>query len=129
MKEHLGTVVPVGTDQPMTIKIPGGGGGAGSGTHLQQGPPQPPLQPPGAFKLVGSGDEHHILTTPGTSPLPPPGPQQAAASYYNQNNGYPPRPPKFSVIVNEYMGACMEDHCNIGKMNFFTNLQFHNKLG
>ena len=24
-------------------------------------------------------------------------------------------PPKFSAIINEYVGACIEDHCTIGK--------------
>ena len=86
------------------------------------GPPAAPA--PGAFKLVsGAGDEHRILTTPGggASPLPPPGGPQFAGAVYQggQNNGgyppQPPRPPKFSVIVNEYIGGCVEDHCNIGK--------------
>ena len=142
MKEHIGTVVPVGTDQPVTVKIPGqtsaaaGGGPTGptllqqlqSGVKPQQAAPMgPPAAPaPGAFKLVsGAGDEHRILTTPGggASPLPPPGAPQFAGAVYQggQNNGggaYPPqhpRPPKFSVIVNEYIGGCVEDHCNIGK--------------
>ena len=141
MKEHIGTVVPVGTDQPVTVKIPGqtsaAGGGPGGPTLLQQlqsgvkpqqaAPMGPPAAPaPGAFKLVsGAGDEHRILTTPGSgaSPLPPPGGPQFAGAVYQggQNNGgggyppQPPRPPKFSVIVNEYIGGCVEDHCNIGK--------------
>ena len=140
MKEHIGTVVPVGTDQPVTVKIPGqtpaaAGGGPGGPTLLQQlqsgvkpqqaAPMGPPAAPaPGAFKLVsGAGDEHRILTTPGggASPLPPPGGPQFAGAVYQggQNNGgyppQPPRPPKFSVIVNEYIGGCVEDHCNIGK--------------
>ena len=63
--------------------------------------------PPTAHTIVGSGDEHRILTTPGTRPT-----RQEQASKYSQ------RPPKFSAIVNEYVGACLEDHCNIGKPVF-----------
>ena len=25
------------------------------------------------------------------------------------------KPPKFSTIVNEYVGACLDDHCKVGK--------------
>lgn len=32
------------------------------------------------------------------------------------------KPPKFSAIVNEYMGACLEDNCQIGEWNTFDFL-------
>ena len=65
-----------------------------------------PYPPQAAHTIVGGGDEHRILTTPGPSQQQQ---QQHVAAKYSQ------RPPKFSAIVNEYMGACLEDHCNIGK--------------
>ena len=104
MKENLGTVVPVDDDQPLTIKIP-----TTQTVRVPQPVPTGPVPqtmlgtPIGGHKIVGSGDEHRILTTPG------------GGRTGSQGGAYQ-RPPKFSVIVNEYMGACLEDHCNIGKL-------------
>ena len=68
-----------------------------------------PYPPQAAHTIVGKGDEHLILTTPGLQ-------QQQQQQRQQQNLAkYSQRPPKFSAIVNEYMGACLEDHCNIGK--------------
>ena len=61
--------------------------------------------PPPAHTIVGAGDEHRILITPGS--------QQARIQ--QQALKYSQRPPKFSAIVNEYVGTCFEEHCNIGK--------------
>ena len=36
-------------------------------------------------------------------------------------------PPKFSVIMNEYVGGCMEDHCTIGK-NFSKSISTETKI-
>ena len=99
--QHLGPVVPVDEDD-----------------HRLR-PPQPPrprqaskLKPPSStvsatspvlsvsdHKLIS--DEHHILTTPGG---------QLAA----QRAAMAPKP-KFSNLMNEYVGACFEDNCNIGE--------------
>lgn len=126
MQENLGTVVPVDDEQPLTIRIPGpgstatsvggpGGPGGGGGLlppKLGQGmiPGSGGLlgTPVGSHKIVGAGDEHRILTTPG-------GGATGHHHHHHQNNQAYQRPPKFSVIVNEYVGACLEDHCNIGK--------------
>ena len=63
--------------------------------------------PPTAHTIVGAGDEHTILFNPGNRPT-----RQQQPNKYSQGR------PKFSVIVNEYVGACFEDHCTIGKHIF-----------
>ena len=103
--EHLGPVVPVDTDEssPLTLQVPGGAAGTGRrGSSGSTVSPIPTAAGSG-HKLIGASDEHHILTTPGGQRAA----QLAAASKRN--------PPKFSVIVNEYVGACFEDNCNIGE--------------
>ncbi len=55
--------------------------------------------------VSGAGDEHHVLTTPSGQLLQLQRKADRSARH----------PPKFSSIVNEYVGACMEDNCNIGK--------------
>ena len=84
--QHLGPVVPVDDDD-----------------HRLR-PPQTAKRPPekaspSEHKLIS--DEHHILTTPGG---------QLAA----QRAAMAPKP-KFSALMNEYVGACFEDNCNIGE--------------
>ena len=70
-----------------------------------------PYPPKPAHTIVGAGDEHRIFNPPGAQP-----PQPRGGGPLSQK--YSQRPPKFSAIVNEYVGACMEDHCNIGKHLF-----------
>ena len=52
--------------------------------------------------VSGAGDEHRVITTPSGKVL-------------TQQNRLKRQPPKFSSIMNEYVGACLEDNCNIGK--------------
>ena len=61
-----------------------------------------PYPPKAAHMICGPGDEQRVLTTGGGAPT--------AASLK-----YADRRPKFSSIVNEYVGNCFEEHCNIGK--------------
>ena len=71
-----------------------------------------PYPPQTAHTIVGKGDEHQIMIGGGpSSQHQMQQQQQQLAAKYNQ------RPPKFSAIVNEYMGACLEDHCQIGKIS------------
>jgi len=61
--------------------------------------------PPLAHQIVsGAGDEHFVITTPGG---------QARRREIEEERRR--HPPKFSQIVNEYMGACLDDNCNIGE--------------
>ena len=122
--EHLGPVVPVdeGDDRSymrqsaLTLKVPPGSGmpaKPGIGRPGSSGPVSPVLTGSG-HKLIDASDEHHILTTAG-------GQMAAAAAAASKHRN----PPKFSVIVNEYVGACFEDHCNIGKfLSSFCNISY-----
>ena len=107
--EHLGPVVPVDDEdhrfrvqqqlqqqQRVTLQVPGGDGGR----RASSGPVSPVLGG-SEHKLIGSSDEHHILTTPGG--------QRAA-----QLAAMSPKP-KFKNLMNEYVGACFEENCNIGE--------------
>lgn len=109
LKEMLGTVVPVDDEPTVTFQVPtvnvpsqpvptGPGPGSTSGPY-----------PPGPHKIVGGGDEHRVITARG---------QQSTVAAAAAHVKYSQRSPKFSAIVNEYVGACMEDHCNIGKKHF-----------
>ena len=103
--EHLGPVVPVDDVDPhhstVTLHVPPQGSMTPSGTVPgAPGGVQPPASPTGSHQIVAPGDEHHILTTPGG--------QRAAQ--------LKPHTPKFSTIMNEYVGACFEDNCNIGNV-------------
>lgn len=104
--EHLGPVVPVDDDDHRFRQ-----------GHVVKLPPPPPTSAPAGgpvahllgktdHKIIGLGssDEHHILTTPGG--------MQRAAQYAQTHKR---NPAKFSAIVNEYVGACFEDNCNIGE--------------
>lgn len=96
--EHLGPVVPV--DEPssqhqVTLKVPRRPSNSSAASPVLGG---------SEHKLIGSTDEHHILTTPGG--------QRAA-----QLAALAPKP-KFNALINEYVGACFEDNCNIGKISF-----------
>ena len=110
--EHLGPVVPVDTQsdpQPLrqsalTLRVPPTGKSAMRRSSSSPSGPITPVLTDSGTKLIGAADEHHILTTPGGQRA-----AQLAAASKRQN------PPKFSVIVNEYVGACFEDNCNIGK--------------
>lgn len=55
-------------------------------------------------KLIGSPDEHYILTTAGG---------QRAAQLLRDRAAL--NKPRFSGIISDYAGACFEDNCNIGK--------------
>ena len=104
--EHLGPVVPV--DPPVhrperprsssvtQLQVPMGRGDS-------SGPVSPDLGGSEHKLIIGASDEHHILTTAG-------GQRKAqatlAAMKHKQN---------FNTIMTEYMGACFEDNCNIGK--------------
>ena len=103
--EHVGLVVPVDTDEPahrlrapvslQVPRAPSGDSGHISPVHLGGS----------EHKLIGSvnmNDEHHILTTAGG--------QRAA----QLKASLAPKP-RFSHIMNDYVGACFEDNCNIGK--------------
>ena len=121
--EHLGPVVPVDDDpdprqaSSVTLHVPppgttGAGQGAGPTAPTIGGGPGGVTTPtlsasPSSHQIVASGDEHHILTTPGG--------QRAA-----QQKAHPP---KFSTIMNEYVGACFEDNCNIGKDHIYISIQ------
>ncbi len=52
-------------------------------------------------KIVGSADDQQRRRSNGRRGIAP--------------GELPPFKPKFSEIVNEYMGACLEDNCNIGE--------------
>ena len=43
----------------------------------------------------------------------------------------PPKrpPPKFSAIMNEYVGACLEDHCTIGRTPVSFPVKVVGRLG
>ena len=124
--EHLGPVVPVDEEDDrsylrqsaLTLKVPGSGGMPAKvvGRPGSSGPVSPVLTGSG-HKLIDASDEHHILTTAGGQMAA----QMAAASKHRN-------PPKFSVIVNEYVGACFEDHCNIGKFICFFVISISSAL-
>ena len=104
--EHLGPVVPVDTEgessnrlrasvNPLQVpRVPSTGSGLISPSHLGGS----------EHKLIGSTDEHHILTTAGG--------QRAA-----QLRAAMAPKPRFNTIINDYVGACFEDNCNIGKIS------------
>ena len=54
-------------------------------------------------KLIGTPDEHYILTTAGG---------QRAAQLFRDRAAL--TKPRFSGIISDYAGACFEDNCNIG---------------
>ena len=83
-----GHPVPYGQTQ-QTLRVPGLPGSRRMSTSGSQ------------HKLIGGSDEHHILTTPLG--------QQAA------QNAAMAHKPNISAIMNEYVGACFEENCNIGK--------------
>ena len=99
--QHTGLVVPVdgasadnGHPVPygqthQTLRVPGLPGSRRMSTSGSQ------------HKLIGGSDEHHILTTP----LGQQAAQHAAMAHK----------PNISAMMNEYVGACFEDNCNIGK--------------
>ena len=62
-------------------------------------------------KLIGSPDEHYILTTAGG---------QRAAQLLRERAAL--TKPRFSGIISDYAGACFEDNCNIGKTQFIILL-------
>ena len=84
-----GHPVPYGGQTQQTLRVPGLPGSRRMSTSGSQ------------HKLIGGSDEHHILTTPLG--------QQAA------HNAAMAHKPNISAIMNEYVGACFEENCNIGK--------------
>ena len=108
--EIIGPVVPVDTDGESSHRlrasvnlqvprVPSTGSGLISPEHLGGS----------EHKLIGSTDEHHILTTAGG--------QRAA----QLRAALAPKP-KFSAIMNDYVGACFEDNCQIGKIISCINI-------
>lgn len=107
-QQHMGLVVPVDGTQDtdnghpvvpyqVSLKVPAGqsgGGGSSSPRRMSTSGSQHKL-------LIGGSDEHHILTTPLG--------QRAA-----QNAALASKP-NISAIMNEYVGACFEENCNIGE--------------
>lgn len=105
IQQHMGLVVPVDgcpdTDNghrpvvpyQVSLKVPAGQQ-ASSPRRMSTSGSQHKL-------LIGGSDEHHILTTPLG--------QRAA-----QNAALASKP-NISAIMNEYVGACFEENCNIGK--------------
>ena len=55
-------------------------------------------------KLIGTPDEHYILTTAGG---------QRAAQLFRDRAAL--TKPRFSGIISDYAGACFQDNCNIDK--------------
>ena len=109
IQQHMGLVVPVDgypdTDNAhrpvvpyqVSLKVP-----AGSQQHPASSPSRRMSTSGSQHKLlIGGSDEHHILTTPLG--------QRAA-----QNAALASKP-NISAIMNEYVGACFEENCNIGK--------------
>lgn len=101
--EHLGPVVPVDDERlrsssSVTLQVPGGRRPSSSG-------PVSPVLGGSEHKLLGHNDEHHILTTPGG--------QLAAQKAALKSK------PNISSVMNEYVGACFEDNCNIGEQRAF----------
>ena len=68
--------------------------------------------------VQGGGDEHHVLTTPSGQLLSLMSQHAAAAGGGGGGFGLPlkPRPPKFSSVLNDYMGACLDENCTIGEL-------------
>ena len=71
--------------------------------------------------VQGGGDEHHVLTTPSGQLLSLMSQHAAAAGGGGGGGGgfvlpLKPRPPKFSSVLNDYMGACLEENCTIGEL-------------
>ena len=118
LHEHLGPVVPVDTDEPahrlrpsVSLQVPRV---APSGVH--SGLISPVHLGGSEHKLIGSTDEHHILTTAGG--------QRAA-----QLRAAMAPKPKFNTIINDYVGACFEDNCNIGKISSKSSMHICNRSG
>ena len=100
---------------PVPTILPPPSGSPGSATSPQRPPPH---------KIVGSGDEHHVLTTPhgqlASGIRQQQQQQQQHLAPVGSLYGGPPRKPynyqpKFKQVMTEYVGACMEDNCNIGR--------------
>ena len=129
--------VPAG---PLTLRIPtigasasasaasGGNNGKGfassAGSYLPSTTgaysalsPAQPQQRRSAHQIVsGAGDEHHVITTPSGQVLHTQNMAGGRGMGLGTGMGGKRAGPNFSAIMNEYMGACMEDNCNIGKM-------------
>lgn len=140
-QEIHGPVVPVDDDDfardtvpvpagPLTLRIPTIGGGAGGASGNGKGAvpsllpsttgaysaysPAQPQQRRSAHQIVsGAGDEHHVITTPSGQVLHTQ--NLAGGRGLGLGAGGKRGGPNFSALMNEYMGACMEDNCNIGK--------------
>ncbi len=102
------------------------GGRSAAGMRRQQPAAQAPAQAPAAQQpakpraaahqiVSGAGDEHHVLTTPSGQLLHLQRRSGGGPGGGGGGGGGKPHQPKFSSLVNEYVGACMEDNCNIGK--------------
>ena len=106
--EIVGPVVSVDDrdftgDAVQTVAIGPSSSDNGGGLPLQV-PQQQPQQPQGILRP----SSHQIVTE---STVARPGVIGASASLpYGKR-----APPKFSRIINDYVGACVEEHCGIGK--------------
>ncbi len=94
--EITGPVVPVDDDRDFNDCDPVPIGGTRSPI---------PRKPPAAHQIV-SREMASRQPTAAASPMAlPPGKRP---------------PPKFSTVINEYMGGCLEEHCKIGKKSVKT---------
>ena len=83
---------------PSTLNL-NGAGSAGASSLYKKSPRKATVH-----QIVsGGGDEHRVLTTPSGHVL------------REHGGDFKRHPPKFSSIMNEYVGACFEENCNIGK--------------
>lgn len=113
---------PVNPSAPLTLRIPTSQSVSGPNQNGSHNLHPSPLKSPSSRKqgmmthqIVSGGDEHRVLTTPSGHVVH----QQSGLKRRNQH-------PKFSSIVNEYVGACLEDNCNIGGYNLFSKLNITN---
>ena len=87
-----GHPVPYGQQKQTSLKVPG----LPSSRRMSASGSQ--------HMLIGGSDEHHILTTPLGQRIA----QNAALA----------SKPNISAIMNEYVGACFEENCNIGEFKY-----------
>ncbi|CAB4056989.1 unnamed protein product [Lepeophtheirus salmonis] len=108
-----GAVEGVMNPGPLSLPIPSSTQSPNISSLLHQ--PLYNVHPSGSLPL-GAGKPATIITA-GSS-------RQSQTQYISTSGvktGPPKLPPKFNKLINEYVGACFEDNCNIGKLSFFLN--------